>query len=260
MKNFFLFICITAILTGCGKDKNLAESNESASEAQQTRVYKVRMSPPGYAPLNFRAATGTPQGFEHDILQEIAKRGKITFEYSYSPWSRLFTDLESGAADLLASGISITEERQAKYNMSDTYLEVDPVVIITKDRKVKSFKDLVSKPIAVKRNSRHEKWLLELNRGNSDYNVYADSSWLTVKTVINDKATATIGDSSIMGTFVSNHPEAALHLVVDDTYAKDYYGFVMRKDDTRLLQTVNNALHAMKSDGTYQQITKKWFQ
>ena len=252
-----LSILLTLSVAACGKE----EKNESSSSnlSESGNVYRVRMSPPGYAPLNFRSATGTPQGFEHDILQEIAKRSGITFDYGYLPWAQLFAALEAGQADLLASGISITEERKAKYGMSQDYLEVSPVVIVTKDPNVKSFKDLAQRNVSVKRHSGHEKLLLELNKNSSDYAVYAESSWLTVQKVISGEAVATLGDSSIMGTFVANHPDDGLHLVVDNGYAKDYYGFVVRKDDTVLLDKVNNALDAMKKDGTYQQIVDKWF-
>lgn len=256
-----LSLCAIALIVlsiqGCG---NKTDKNQDASAASQnTATYRVRMSPPGYAPLNFRAEAGTPQGFEHDILQEVAKRSHIHFEYSYSPWSKLFAALEAGEVDLLASGISITEERKAKYGMSNDYLEVNPVAIVTKDPKVKSFKDLAQRPVTVKKNSSHEKLLLELNRNNPDYAVYATSSWLTVKKVIADQADGTLGDSSIMGSFVANHPDAKLLLVLDNSYGKDYYGFVTRKDDTALLNSVNQALASMKADGTYEQIKNKWF-
>lgn len=253
-----LLVLLPALCAGgCGK-KEAAESASAASSVSGS-VYRVRMSPPGYAPLNFRSATGSPQGFEHDILQEVAKRSGITFDYGYLPWAQLFAALEAGQADLLASGISITEERKAKYGMSHDYLEVSPVVIVTKDPKVKSFKDLAQRNVSVKRNSSHEKLLLELNKNNPDYAVYANSSWLTVKKVISDEAAGTLGDSSIMGSFVANHPNHGLRLVVDNGYAKDYYGFVVRKDDTVLLDKVNRALDSMKQDGTYQQIVGKWF-
>lgn len=249
-------VCI--LLGACGKQNNDAPAAAASAPASGS-VYRVRMSPPGYAPLNFRSATGAPQGFEHDILQEIAKRSGISFDYGYLPWAQLFAALEAGQADLLASGISITEERKAKYGMSQDYLEVSPVVIVTKDPNVKSFKDLAQRNVSVKRHSGHEKLLLELNKNSSDYAVYAESSWLTVQKVISDEAAGTLGDSSIMSAFVANHPNQGLRLVVDNGYAKDYYGFVVRKDDTVLLDKVNRALDAMKKDGTYQQIVDKWF-
>jgi polar amino acid transport system substrate-binding protein len=44
-------------------------------------------------------------------------------------------------------------------------------------------------------------------------------------------------------------------IVLDD----EWFGFPVKKGNTKLLNEVNAALKAMKEDGTYAKLHKKWF-
>ncbi|SUO93767.1 substrate-binding periplasmic protein [Suttonella ornithocola] len=225
----------------------------------QATEYRVSMSLPNYAPLNFLSEKSEVEGFEHDVLDEIAKRAGVTFKYNYKTWKEIFTDLDQGQTDLLSSGISITPERKKKYFMSDSYLQIDPVVILTMDPSIEKIDDLVGKKISVKKNTSHEKLFLQLNNGDSGYLQYADSSWLTVKDVLKKEVVATIADSSIASSYLKNYSKFGLLSKVDTSFPKDNYGFVISKDKSELLKIVNDSLSEMKNDGSYDRLVKKWF-
>lgn len=251
--------CMAAmVLAACDNQDTSQQSATQNTTAQSSATYRVTFTPPRNAPLNFRGEKGSAIGFEHDLLEEIAKREGISFTYDYKPWPMMWADMDSGNTDVLSSGLSITDERKAKYFMTEPYLETAPVTIVTKDTNIRHFKDLVGKPVSVVAGSGHNKRVNELNNGNTSYAVLVETSWLTVDAIIRNDAVATVGDRVIMGAFVANHPNNGLNVVVDESYPQDSLGFVVNKSKPELLDKLNNGLANMKADGTYQQLRAKW--
>lgn len=71
---------------------------------------------------------------------------------------------------------------------------------------------------------------------------------------------AVVGDSSVVGYYVSQNPNAKLHTIVDPSFVKENYGFAFKKGrNDGLREAINNGLSKIKADGTYDKIHAQWF-
>lgn len=245
-------------------DNTVEQVQVPAETTVQKNIIKVGFiaSPTGNAPLNFVDEHGKFQGFEYDVLQEIAKRSGYQFEYEYVPSEQIFDSLDNGKYQILSGTIKINDENKGKYAMSNSYLDDYPVTILSKDASLKTLADLKGKSVSVK-DSQMESFYNYVNANKSDeYTVhFVKSDWLAVKDVIADKSVSAVGTSSFMPYFVEKYSDAntRLHFSIDYNYPKEDYGFMLNKNNEKLLEKINIALTSIKADGTYQSIYKKWF-
>ena len=63
-------------------------------------------------------------------------------------------------------------------------------------------------------------------------------------------------DDGVLYDFAKQNPTTK---VATEFATGEHYGFNMAKDNTALLTVVNEVLKTAKSDGTYNDIYKKWF-
>lgn len=262
-----IFIFLIALVSSSCKDKNI-EKNATIPERESLstqEIIKVGFisSATDNAPLNYVDEHGKIQGFEYDILQEIAKRNSYKFEYRYQPKSHLFDSLRNKQYDILSGSIGITEERKNQYAMTIPYLDAYPITIISKDRKIKSLKDLKDKSVSIKNSPMDGFYnILHTYKESEKLDIhYTGSDWLAIKNVIKDETIAAISNSFVIPYFVEKYSDknTPLYFSIDYNYPQEYYGFLLNKENSQLVENINKALTDMKADGTYQTIFKKWF-
>lgn len=82
---------------------------------------------------------GTLVGYDIDMWNEIAKRADIDFEFKkYEQFDDLISDVEEGAVDLAMSGITVTSEREKKFDFSYPYMRSN-LAVMTKKKGVDVF-------------------------------------------------------------------------------------------------------------------------
>lgn len=87
------------------------------------------------------ASDGTCTGFDIDVLDEIARFAGFRYEIvPVGDFSELFDGLQSGKFDMAMSGITITEEREAKMDFSHPYLDSGLRIMIRSDSAANSNK------------------------------------------------------------------------------------------------------------------------
>lgn len=273
MKKNIVMVAVCLMLAACtgGATEQSASNNQdepkeatpAVSQAQQA-VVKVGFiaSATSNAPLNFIGEDGSIQGFEYDILQEIAKRSNYKFEYDYSPDELLFDGLDSKKYKILSGNTTIDGERTGKYAMSNSYLDFYPVTIVSKNPNIKTLEDLKGQSISIK-DSPVEGFdgYVAMNKPEEAAVHIVKSDWLAVKDVMSDKSVAAVSASSVAPYFVERFSDKKnpLYFSIDYSYPKEDYVFFLNQNDQKLLEAINAALASMKADGTYQNIFKKWF-
>jgi len=75
-------------------------------------------------------------GFDVEILQLFAKQYHYNLKIDVMEFTSLLAGLASGKVDLVAAGITITDERSKQVNFSDSYIQDRACIIILKQNKL----------------------------------------------------------------------------------------------------------------------------
>jgi polar amino acid transport system substrate-binding protein len=224
-----------------------------AAQAQQKLSVGAYPTNP---PFEFKNAGGTFEGFEVDIVTEVAKRLGLTVEFADMGFQALFAATSSGRIDVAISSITITAERLKSQSFSQPYYDADMGLATRKDSPVAKLDDLRGKVLGGLSGSTGEKWAKE---NQQRLGVTEVKGYNTQQDLLLDLAAGRIAGA------ISDIPgmEFSFRRMTDLTVRErirtgDRYGLMIRKDHP-LLGKMNEALSAMKKDGTLAGLHKKWF-
>ncbi|WP_047049428.1 amino acid ABC transporter substrate-binding protein [Vibrio mexicanus] len=232
-----------------------AATVQAAAEANLTEV-KVGMSG-RYFPFTF-VKQDQLQGFEVDLWDEIGRRNDYQVEYVTANFSGLFGLLETGRIDTISNQITMTEERKAKYLFADPYVVDGAQITVRKGNdEIQGIEDLEGKTVAVNLGSNFEQLLRNYDKGNK-INIK------TYDTGIEHDVALGRADAFVMDRL------SALELIKKTGLPLQLAGqpfetiqnawpFVDNANGKKLQAEVNQALAAMREDGTLAEISKKWF-
>jgi len=113
--------------------------------------------------------------------------------------------------------------------------------------------DLQGKKVATTRGSTAAAYMRELRAQVIEVSVIEDA----YQALVNKEADAVVFDAPILLYYAANEGKGRVHMV-GLPFRKEDYGIVFQSGNP-LRKQVNNALLAMREDGSYQQIYDKWF-
>lgn len=211
-----------------------------------------------FPPFAYIDKTGQPSGFDVEVMNWMAK--EIGFEVSHQPieWDGIITSLLTKKIDIIASGMSITEERAQKVNFSDPYWVIKQVMVTKKDSAL-TIDDLLKgkKIIGVQQGTSEAKWL-KAQAAEKGWDLelrYYSSSPLAVEDVLNGRIAAAAMDDAPAKDAVSKKD---VKIVGTFGMHDEEFGYAVRKDDTELLEKVNKALAKLKTSPVWNEMIKKF--
>lgn len=218
-----------------------------------------------YPPFETINSQGQMQGFDVDMITAICVKIHRACTFVNQPWDSLIPGLTLGKFDVIFGAMAITAERQKHVAFTEPYhfstaSFIAPVVshitLTPEGLKHKVIgvqggttmdnyaQDTYGKipTVTIARYGSLQDALLDLHSGRIDI-VFADTDLLQhwLKTPQNtgfEIIGKPVGDPKFFGTG---------------------YGFAVKKENTVLLEQLNEGLKAIRADGTYQKITKKYF-
>ncbi len=234
----------------------LLMSAASAASAETLRVGSETV----YPPFEFLdSSTGQYDGFDMDLIKAIAKKAGFDIHIYSMGLDGLVPALVSGSIDLAVSALTITPERAAKVDFSDPYYESGLSIMTHRDNaaKIKSVKALEGKTLCVEIGSSGALYSQKLKGTKIRTFNSAAEAFLE----INQKGCyAMINDKPVNEYFLSQKQAKNMKLKeVPIVLQAENYGFAIQKGNTALAKRINDALKAVKADGTYDKIYKKWF-
>lgn len=270
MKKFsyllLLIISAVLVLAACGGKENENEgSNENQNESGNTDgdlLAKVKDSGEllvgtegTYAPFTFHDESGKLTGFDVEIAEEIASRLGVKAKFMETQWDAMFPGLDSERFDMIANQVGIKPERQEKYDFSDPYISSSAVLVTQADNNdVKSFEDIKGLKAAQSLTSNYG----EMAKSYGAELVGIDGFIQAIELLNSNRVDVTINDKLTVLDFQKQKPEANIKVVAEAEDAAQS-GLMFRKGSETLVEAVNEALNEMIEDGTYNEISEKWF-
>ncbi len=198
-------------------------------------------------------------GFEMDLGQAIGKElGAqvlwIQRSFNLGTYESL---LKKGAVDAAISSISITGQREKRFDFTIPYYRSNLAVAAIKDMDwdhtdfVNGLKDV---DVGVLRRSTGYEWA-RMNLSAKRINFY--SPLRMAQALRDEKVFCILIDEDILKWVLLTN--AYRFQEVERDLSHEYYGIAVRKGDTQLLSELNNALKSLDKKNIYDDIYAKWF-
>lgn len=207
-------------------------------------------------PWEFQNESGTFEGYEVDVARDAAKRIGMDMEFQPLGFQALFAATSSGRIDFAISSISVTDERLKTQSFTQPYYDSDGTIVGKEGSSVKALEDLKGKVIGVVGATTGEAWAKENAEklGIAEVKSYAAQQDLLLD-VQNGRIEGGAGELAGFQFAIQKMPglRILLRIPTGERFA------MMAKKDHELLPKINDAISAMKTDGTMAAIHKKWF-
>ncbi|MCL1889227.1 MAG: ABC transporter substrate-binding protein [Desulfovibrionaceae bacterium] len=226
-----------------------------ALAAQKSYINGIDANYPPHAYVE----AGQPTGFDVEALNWIAK--KMDFEIKHVPmdWDTIVASLLAKKIDMVCSGMSITQERQARVNFSEPYFSVRKVLVVRDDSKLTRDQILQdNKKLGVQRGT-NEAETLENSKAPNSWNytlTYYDSAPLAVEDLINGRVDAAAMDSAPANDAIKRGKKPVR--VVGEFADPDDFGVAIRKEDAELLKMINEGFKLLTQDPFWQELQEKY--
>lgn len=207
-------------------------------------------------PWEFKNEAGTFEGFEIDVATEAAKRIGKGVEFQELGFQALFAATASGRIDFAVSSISITDERLKNQSFTQAYYDSDGTIVGRQGTDVAKLEDLKGKTIGVVAGTTGDKWATE---NAEKYGIAEVKSYNAQQDLLLDVQNGRIdgGAGELAGFQFAIQKIPALKVLVRIPTGERFA--MMAKKNLPMLPEINEAISAMKKDGTLAKIHEKWF-
>jgi len=228
----------------------------SGSSSAQTRTLVVGSSAT-YPPFAYETPSKDIVGYDVDMIKAIAQKAGLSVRIVNTPFTGIFASLNNGDIDLIVSGVTINERRKQSYLFTAPYFEARQLIALPTTSTAQALKDLTGKKIGVVIGSTGDD-VASNAFGKTSPNIRRfESTPVMIAELVAYGLDGAIGDNGVIAYRVQEHKE--LKTLSDPSFPKEYFGIAVKQGNKALLDKLNAGLSAIKADGTYAQIYKKWF-
>lgn len=244
-------------ITGCATPpptQPVAAPPPSVSTVRQ-RVLTVCTDIPS-EPFEFREG-GREVGIDIDLMRAVAGEFGLEAAFRDTDFDTIFDAAVAGECDVVASAVSITPERQAKYLFTDGYFEIDQSLLVrgADAGTLATLEALTGKRIGVKKGTTGAEYARR--RGEKATIVeFADQGEL-IAALERGAVDGVVQDLPINSFAARRNPSLAVVQTMADT-EREQYGFALPQGREQLRDAINAALRRIRNDGRHDQILGRY--
>lgn len=271
-------LLLLSLLAACGTEGETedtsADSNESTEVTEEetdekepigTTVQtieegKLTFGSSGlYKPFNFEDLDGSETGFEVELGEAIAKEMGLEPNPVFTQdFGALIEEVNSGRLDIIMGSLTITEERAEVVDFSDPYYTSGPIFFVHEDTDdIETWDDLEGKQVGVIASSVYEDTVLEHISEDQLSTYQSDTVALQDLAAGTDRLDMVLTDK-IVGLVQMDENNLEIKMVGDLLF-EEKIGAAVKKGNQELLDEFNRALQAVIENGTYEELSMKWF-
>ena len=211
----------------------------------------------GYAPHVMARPEGGFEGYNVDMIDEIARRLGIEYEIVDQEWSGIFAGLNAKKYDFIIAPTTVTPERAEKMLFMEGYLDSEIVFLVRSDApEITTLEDLGGKIISVNKGNVYDKWaterMEEYGWEMQRYGKNADA----IQAVLSGRAFANIASGSASGWAAKQNPRLKTSIAVNTGRV---FSTPFRLDDEATRNKIERVVECMKLDGFFSKLHEKWF-
>ena len=225
----------------------------AASELKTVEAGKLIMSTnAAFPPYEMVADDGSFEGIDVEVAGAIAGKLGLELVVDDMDFDAALLAVQQNKSDIVMAGVTVTEDRQLIMNFSDSYATGVQVVIVKEGSDV-TLDNLGEKMIGTQRGTTG--YIYTSGDYGDDHVTAYDNGASAVQALLNGQVDCVVIDSAPAEAFVASNAGLT---ILDTEYVTENYAIGVNKDNTALLDAINQALAELTADGTIQSIVDKY--
>ena len=237
----------------------------AAQPVQAAEVIRMGLTPEPYPPFSTKDAAGQWSGFEIDLMHAVCAEMKADCKIVETSWDGIIPALQEKKIDVIWASMSITGERAKVIDFSDKYYDNRAWLIGPKSEEVKIDFDhpesLQGKIIGVQTSTNHANFVQKYFGKTAEIKLY-DKQDDANADLVAGRVDLIMAGSITLDDFLKSPQGKDFELKAvapRDPVLGLGIGAGLRKSDGKLKEEINRAIAAIRANGTYDKIAKKYF-
>lgn len=246
--------------TGESQSSSNSAVPETTTPAGQKATPKkskyVISSDSSFAPFVFQNDKGKFTGIDMDLIKAIAKDQGFTIEIDNPGFDAAVSDVQSGHAQGMIAGMTVTDARKSTFDFSEPYYTANSILAVQEDSKIDSYDDLKGKTVGVKNGTSSQNFLEE-NQKKYGYKIKTFSDGASMYDSLNSGSVAAIMDDEPVIKYAIKQGRK-FKTPIKGTPSGQLAFAVKKGENPELIEMFNNGLANLKKSGQYQKILDKY--
>jgi polar amino acid transport system substrate-binding protein len=237
-----LILLVATVITGCQPQ---ASANKIVVATDAT-----------WPPMEFVNEQREIVGYDIDLMKAVAEHGGFEIEFRNVAWDGIFAGLAAGEYDAVISSVTITDERRADYDFSTPYINAGQIVVVRTGSDITGPDTLSGRTVGAQIGTTGAFAIQDMEGVTlREY----DEVGLAFEDLLAGRIDAVVCDTPVAADFALQREEYKAQLqIVGESFTEEYYGILVQKGNTELLEKINKGLDAVQKAGIDQQIADTW--
>lgn len=248
-------------LAACGGSSDTTTQSGSGSTATDTaaKTYLIATDTT-FAPFEYTDEDNNFVGIDVDLLAAAMEVAGLSYELNSIGFDAAVAALESGQADGVIAGMSITDERAKKYDFSDPYYDSYVCAAAKDGGDYASLDDLSGTTVACKTGTMSADWAESIKDTYGFTITYFDQSDMMYQDVLTGSSSACFEDYPVMAYGVKQGNGLTIIGEDQDDFSTPYGFAVLKGQNAELLEGFNTGLKELRDNGQYDEIVNKYLE
>lgn len=239
--------------TNGGNSETPAAEPANLLEKVQSEGKMVIATEGTWAPYTYVDDNGNLTGYDVEVARAVAEKLGVEAEFVTGDFDGFLIGLDSGKYDAVFNCIDVTEERTAKYDFTNPYINSTVVLIVAADNEdIKSFDDLNGKTTTNTITSSYAGAAEEYGATVTPANTFEE----TINLVLQGRADATLNSQGSYDDYMAVHADTPLKVV--DSFVT-YAAVPVKKGEAEFVEAINKALAELKAEGKLTELSMQFF-
>ena len=235
---------------------SLTSTTSAGQKATPVKSTSVIASDSSFAPFVFQNSSNQYTGIDMDLIKAIAKDQGFEIEITNPGFDAAINAVQSGQADGMIAGMSVTDARKETFDFSDSYYTANTILGVKESSTVSSYEDLKGKTVGVKNGTASQTFLTE-NQSKYGYKIKTFADGSSMYDSLNTGAVdAVMDDEPVLKYSISQGQK--LKTPIEGTPIGETAFAVKKGSNPELIEMFNNGLANLKASGEFQKILDKY--
>lgn len=242
-RNILVAVCAVAAVAVAGQALAAGKTYTVATDAT-------------WPPMEMVNAEKQIVGLDIDYLNAVAGEAGFTVTFKNTAWDGIFAGLEAGQYDIIASSVTITEERRKKYDFSAPYIDIGQILVVPKAETATALAGLKGKKVGAQIGTTGA---FEIKKVEGVEMKTYDEIGLAFEDMAAGRIAGVVCDEPVAVQFALQKAEYKEKFkIVGTSFTTEAYGFVVQKGNAALVQLLDKGIAAVKAKKLDEQLRAKW--